>query len=102
MRGVSSRQHSSQPYMERGVGLSLLVSLLKFNDSSAQQPGETLAAVNPRFNQVDKDAEWICVETMISSDQGRCRPPPVVRISRDLAEWLLVAAHHCVCIESDL
>ena len=72
---MSSRQHRAQPYMERGVGLSLLVSLLKFNDSSAQQPGETLAAVNPRFNQVDKDAEWICVETMISSDQGRCRPP---------------------------
>ena len=42
----------------------------KFNDSHSSPPSSSLAALNPRFNQVDKDAECGCVETMISSDQG--------------------------------
>ena len=78
------------PNMGRGSvvcsGSHSLVSQLKFNDSHAEQPPARVA-INPRFNQVDRDAECGCVETMISSDQGegRAHPPPVVSLSRE--DW---------------
>ena len=94
--------------LEQGVGLPGSLwsgDTSKFNDSHSSPPSSSLAALNPRFNQVDKDAECGCVETMISSDQGGegvMVTPPVVMLSWDRAESRLLAAHHCVCIESDL